>query len=127
MSNSEQSGAVFQPQWLSRDSAIPIEPFPGISMWPVIGDRIMLNLVRLPPGALLPDHFHPNEQAGTVVEGELILTIAGKSRSLHSGDAYVIPPNIPHSGQAGPGGCDVIDVFSPPRDDYRVAGHEQPW
>ena len=127
MQQLETANQAFSPQWINRASAPSIEPVPGITIWPIVGEQIMLCLVRLLPGAELPLHHHVNEQAGTVVEGELILTIDGKTRSLHSGDAYVIPSNAPHSGIAGPHGCDVIDVFSPPREDYRISGELQVW
>lgn len=97
-----------------------LQPLPGITMWPATGTHLMMNFVRLEPGAQIPMHHHPHEQAGTVLEGSIVLTIAGDTRELHIGDIYIAPPHIEHSATAGPAGCLVIDVFSPPREDYRL-------
>jgi quercetin dioxygenase-like cupin family protein len=37
---------------------------------------------------------------------------------LTPGQAFVIPPDVPHSGRAH-SACRVLDVFAPVRDDYR--------
>ncbi len=42
----------------------------------------------------------------------------GQSRTLESGEAYIIPGNATHSARAVNGTCKVIDVFSPVREDY---------
>jgi hypothetical protein len=34
---------------------------------------------------------------------------------MRAGDCVVIPPHVPHGDGAGPEGCTVLDVFSPPR------------
>ena len=34
---------------------------------------------------------------------------------MHAGDCVVIPPTVEHDGVAGPQGCRVVDVFTPPR------------
>ena len=34
---------------------------------------------------------------------------------MRPGDCVVIPPNVEHGGVAGPQGCTVVDVFTPPR------------
>ena len=34
---------------------------------------------------------------------------------MHAGDCVVIPPHVRHGGASGPEGCEVLDVFSPPR------------
>ncbi|HEY8447285.1 MAG TPA: cupin domain-containing protein [Thermomicrobiales bacterium] len=111
--------APFAPIWTSREALPSFSVYPGITMWSVTGDKIMLLFVRLEPGAVVPVHHHPNEQAGTVLEGVLRLTIGEETRDLRPGDAYVIPPNVPHTATTDENGCLVIDIFSPPREDYR--------
>jgi quercetin dioxygenase-like cupin family protein len=34
---------------------------------------------------------------------------------MRAGDCVVIPPHARHGGAAGPKGCEVLDVFTPPR------------
>jgi quercetin dioxygenase-like cupin family protein len=105
-------------QWDAFGKIPSFSPVTGIHMRSLTGDQIMLNMVTIEPGAVVPIHNHDNEQAGYVVRGELILTIGDETRTLVPGDCYVAPASIPHGATSGPEGCDVLDVFSPPRADY---------
>lgn len=69
-------------------------------------------------GTALPEHAHPHEQVALVVEGELELTIAGDPQMLRTGDAAVIPGNVPHAARAVTD-CRVVDTFHPVREDLR--------
>jgi mannose-6-phosphate isomerase-like protein (cupin superfamily) len=51
-----------------------------------------------------------------VVEGELVVTIAGVERTLGPGTAAVVPPNTPHSARAL-SACRAIVVDYPIRTD----------
>jgi len=120
MTTLESAPPTFEPMWLKADQGASITPVPGVTIWPMTGDRLMLIFVRIDPNAEVPLHHHINEQVGTVIEGTMTITIRGESRAVTVGDAYLIPPNVPHSVIADEHGCLVIDVFSPPRDDYRL-------
>lgn len=104
--------------WANIETMRKLQPLPGVTMWPAAGDNLMINFVRIEPGAEVPLHQHPHEQAGTVIEGVIIMTIEGETREMQVGDVYVAPPNSVHGASAGPDGCLVVDVFSPPREDY---------
>jgi quercetin dioxygenase-like cupin family protein len=93
-------------------------PIEGIRMNVLSGARMMANWVRIEPGAEVPDHAHPHEQIGLVLEGEIDMTIDGETRRLGEGSAYVVRGGVRHAGVGGPSGCLVLDIFSPPRDDY---------
>jgi quercetin dioxygenase-like cupin family protein len=110
---------VQTPIWAVINEVEPFSPVPGVEMRPISGEKVMMNFLRIAPGAVVPDHSHPHEQAGTVFEGALILTLGGETRTLYKGDAYVIPGGVPHSATTDAGGCFVLDIFAPPRDDYR--------
>ena len=45
--------------------------------------------------------------------------IGGETRRLKPGDAYVIPPGVEHKLTGGDGWALALDVFSPPREDYK--------
>lgn len=102
-----------------------VEMIPGIRIQNIAyGERIHLVRVWLEAGKALPTHQHPHEQVGTVVSGEFDLTIGDAApRRVRAGEAYAIPGNTPHSA-AFPVDTLVVEVFSPPRDDYqqRLAG-----
>ena len=106
--------------WANVDTIPPFEPIPGVTMRSIAGERIMLNFVTLAPNAVVPSHAHENEQAGTVLRGRLTLEIGGESRTLAPGDAFLIPGNVPHMASTDGEGCEVLDIFSPPREDYRT-------
>jgi quercetin dioxygenase-like cupin family protein len=57
----------------------------------------------------LPVHSH-GAQWGTVVEGEIELTIGGETKSYGAGDSYSIPAGVEH-GALIKAGTRVIDVF----------------
>lgn len=111
-------------QWDTFGKIAPFSPAAGITMRSLTGAQLMLNMVTIEPGAVVPIHSHENEQAGYVLRGELILTIADETRSLFPGDCYVAPANVPHGATAGSEGCEVLDVFTPPRPDYIEAANK---
>jgi len=100
-------------------SEIPAtEIIPGCHARLIAGERIMLSVLDMPTGSVLPEHDHPHEQAGMVLEGRLSLTIDGEARVLQPGEAYLVPGGVSHSGFVVDEDVKVLDVFSPPREDY---------
>jgi quercetin dioxygenase-like cupin family protein len=83
------------------------------------GKNIMLSLVEIGPGSVVPMHSHPHEQAGIVVEGEFDFIIGGEKRRVKLGDMYIIPGHVQHSAIGLEKKAVALDIFSPPRDDYK--------
>ncbi len=100
------------------------EPFSGVRFRVIPGQHMTVSVVELAPGATVPEHAHPQEQVSTVLEGEMSLTLEGKTYTLRPGMVAVIPPQVPHAAQAGPQGARVMDVFSPPREDLVAQAQE---
>ncbi|HEY1370697.1 MAG TPA: cupin domain-containing protein [Gaiellaceae bacterium] len=92
---------------------------PGVRMRPLFGVGAMLNLIDFEPNARVPEHSHPHEQLGIVMEGELTMLIDGVEHPLGPGDAYQIDGDVPHGAWTGDAPCRVLDVFHPVREDYR--------
>lgn len=67
---------------------------------------------------IIQPHSHMNDQVGYIVSGQLEATIGDQTRILNPGDSYAIPSGIVHSARAIKDTI-TIDVFSPPRNDYR--------
>lgn len=66
----------------------------------------------------VPMHSHPNEQSGYVISGKYKLQLNNKnSIVIEAGDSYSIPSNMNHSLEIVEAG-EVVDVFTPPRQDY---------
>ena len=118
MSGTSTAGSSFEPGFYKVDSINAVTLVEGFNARFVTGSRIMLSFVQVAPGAIIPDHNHPHEQLGYVVEGSLLLNIAGDERNLQPGDAYTIPGGVTHRAVGGPNGCFVLDAFSPPREEY---------
>ena len=95
------------------------ELVPGVMLRPMWGDKIMMSMVEIAPNAVVPNHTHPHEQAGLVLEGEFEFTIGGETKRLRQGDAYVIPGDVEHSLVGSDGWSLALDIFSPPRDEYK--------
>jgi quercetin dioxygenase-like cupin family protein len=107
----------FQPVFTNVDKLPPYSLLPGITMQSVAGKKIMMTWVTIEPNATVPEHQHPQEQSGVVLEGVLTLHIGGQSHDLGHGDIYTIPPNMSHSA-VSKDGCKVLDIFSPAREDF---------
>ena len=67
------------------------------------------------PNESTPMHHHVEQQIAVVLSGELTFTVGDETKVMRAGDCVVIPPNVRHGGASGPEGCQVLDVFSPPR------------
>jgi quercetin dioxygenase-like cupin family protein len=83
------------------------------------GENLMLAVVDLDAHAIIPDHSHPHEQGGIVLEGEMLFIIAGETRRLKPGDLYIIPGGAHHSVAVGSQPARVLDIFSPVREEYK--------
>ena len=104
---------------------VDVVDLPVIDVWGeavrarrVQGERITLAVIELAPNAIVPGHQHEAEQLGIVIEGSVTFTIGDERRELGPGGSWRIPSNVPHQVAAGPAGATVIDVFTPPRDDW---------
>ena len=92
---------------------------PGVTAKIASGERMMLSLVTFAPDAVVPTHSHPHEQMGMIVSGTLEFTIAGETRVLAGSGMVFVPGGVPHAAKAGPGGALALEVFSPPREEFR--------
>ncbi len=109
---------TFEPRFYKLDEVKAFSPLAGFQMQSVTGGDMMANWVRIDPNSEMPRHHHPQEQLGVMLEGHLELTIGNDTRMLAPGDAYTIPGDVPHHARTIEDGCLVLDIFSPPREDY---------
>jgi quercetin dioxygenase-like cupin family protein len=92
---------------------------PGAIARALFGERGMINLVELIPGAEVAPHSHPHEQLGLILRGSMTMVVGDESQECGPMDAFVMPGGVEHGGTAGPEGATAIDVFMPVREDYR--------
>lgn len=96
--------------------------FKGVSLDSfAVGEKSMVTKMNYVKGNFATTHQHPHEQCGYVISGEYRLKVEtpeeGINVLLHAGDSYAIPGNTPHSFEVLEGG-EVVDVFTPHREDY---------
>ncbi|MFW5709535.1 MAG: cupin domain-containing protein [Chloroflexota bacterium] len=82
-------------------------------------DEAMLCEFFIERGAEITPHCHTNDQVGYIVSGRVEITIGNETRICCAGDSYAVPGGIVHSARALVDSV-TIDVFSPPRNDYRT-------
>lgn len=92
---------------------------PGVDIKVVSGDKAQMSFVTLTPGAGVPMHHHPHEQMGLVLEGEFEFVIGHETRRVKKGDTYIIPGGVSHGITAVYTDAVALDIFSPPREEYR--------
>ncbi len=96
----------------------PIRIWEGVVGRRVQGEQLTLAVVELAPDSIVPEHHHPNEQCGIVIEGEVTFRIGDEVRRIGPGGTWRILSNVPHEVQTGPAGAVLVDVFAPARADW---------
>lgn len=104
------------------DKGLFRELAPGLTTRIFAGEQAMLSVVSFAPHAEGTLHSHPEEQWGVMLEGDGLRTQGGEEIPVKAGDFWRTPGNVEHTLKAGPNGAKVLDVFSPPRDEYRKPG-----
>lgn len=86
------------------------------------GEQAMLSVVKMEANARGQIHSHPQEQWGVLLEGSGVRIQNGREVTVNKGDFWRTPGGVPHGFRAGPSGATVLDVFAPPREEYKRAG-----
>ena len=103
-------------------SGVPTERVSeGIERQMVWGDRVMVCRLRIAPRTVTPVHSHPHEQITLVEQGPVEFTIDGQTRIVQTGDVLVFPSHIRHGATMLDEEVVLIDIFSPPREDFLPA------
>jgi quercetin dioxygenase-like cupin family protein len=85
--------------------------FEGVRAWILQGETHQLVFFQMEADARVPEHSHDYAQWGMVIEGEMELTIEGKTRNCGKGDEYLIPARAKHKARF-PARSRVVDLFS---------------
>jgi quercetin dioxygenase-like cupin family protein len=100
------------------DTAMTV-PEPGLRRQVMAtSDPMMLVRHRMEAGWVGARHSHPHEQLIYIVSGEITLIAGEDSYDLRAGDSMMIPGGMEHQASAT-AASEVLDVFTPARDDYR--------
>lgn len=71
-------------------------PFEGVRGWLLQGQSGSIVFFDIAPIGQVPPHAH-GAQWGIVLDGEMELTIAGKTRTYRRGDRYYLPAGTEHA------------------------------
>jgi quercetin dioxygenase-like cupin family protein len=88
-----------------------------------ITDKMMVCEFFIERETVIPDHQHPHDHVGYVIYGKVEMKVGDEVRVCDPGDTYQIPGGVVHGAKALVDSL-VIDIFSPPREDYRVASKQ---
>ncbi len=101
------------------ESEIPWEDLGEGVMRQIMGydDKIMLVKVKFEAGARGQLHEHYHSQVSYVESGVFETSINGEIKIIRPGDGFYAPPHHPHGVLCMEAGI-LIDVFSPPREDF---------
>jgi quercetin dioxygenase-like cupin family protein len=103
-------------------AALPLEQVTDkISRRMVAGDRGMIVWWTMKAGAHAAAHTHPHEQIAWMLKGRMEFRLGNERRSCGPGDVVVIPGGVEHEASF-PEDTEVIDIFSPPREDFLTGG-----
>ena len=92
-------------------------PFEGVVGHMLQGENGLVIFMEFTVDAVVPPHHH-GAQWGTVVAGELELTISGETRLCRPGDTYAIAAGEVHAARIK-AGTHVVEYFEE-RDRYSV-------
>jgi quercetin dioxygenase-like cupin family protein len=95
------------------------EMTPGFFSKIIHTENNTINFLEVKAGYTSALHQHVNHQCAFVIEGEFELTVDGVSQVLNTGTFAIIPPNVIHGGRAITD-CKLIDIFNPPREDFKL-------
>jgi quercetin dioxygenase-like cupin family protein len=93
----------------------PLGIGPGITFRPTVGKDLLVNVVRMEPGAHAARHNHEEEQAGYVLEGLVDIEVSGERRRTGPGELVIIPSNAPHEVWIPEVATTIIDISARPR------------
>ena len=91
---------------------------PGANSRLIGGRGAQLSFLQMSPGMTFAAHLHPEEQLMIVLRGSIDELILDGTAAMTKGDLLYLPGTMVHGGTVGDKGCDVLDVFFPPRPDY---------
>ncbi len=79
--------------------------------------RAGMATAEIDPGARSPLHVHRiTEETYFVLDGTGVMILGDEEIVIGPGDTVMIPPELPHAIEAGPGGMRVLVLTAPPYD-----------
>lgn len=106
----------------NQEMGIPRTLAEGIQSRIFAGEKSMLSVVRFAPNSVGKIHSHAEEQWGVLLEGDCVRIQGDEEIAVKAGDFWHTPSGVSHGIRVSEKGALVLDIFSPPRPEYRKAG-----
>lgn len=100
------------------DGGLPRKLAEGMNTTIFASPRLMVSVVRIDPNCKGTLHKHPHEQWGVLMDGAGKRIAEQGFTPVTAGDVWFTPGEELHTFEAGPQGAFILEVFSPPREDY---------
>ena len=114
------------PEWIfninTETKGIERKLADGLSARVFVGENVMLSIVKIEPNSAGKIHSHDEEQWGILLEGECIRIQGDEEYLAKAGDFWHTPGGVPHGIRTKDVGAVVLDIFSPPRPEYKKVG-----
>lgn len=91
----------------------------------IFGKNAIISFLTMKAGSTFELHSHPEEQIMIVTSGYCDEVIKDKMYRVTEGDVIHLASNLKHGAFVRDVDCKAIDIFVPPRDDYRKMYNEQ--
>lgn len=88
------------------------EIFPGVALYAIGGEQVMLCHVVYEAGTTVPRHSHETAEQVWIVEGDLTMTVGDETKTLGAGDVVVVNPGVEHELYSE-GGLTFIEALAP--------------
>lgn len=109
--------SVFEKQFVAADGIAWESVGEGVKRKILTYDaNLMMVVVAFDAGGIGAAHRHAHTQMSYVASGAFEITIGDETRTVRTGDAYYIPPNVWHGAVCREAGT-LVDVFTPMRED----------
>lgn len=103
----------------SKENVQPIEALNGVFRRTLLyNDSLMLCHFILEKNAVIPMHNHKEHQIGYIIKGRIKFITENDEFIAKMGDSYIFNSNEKHGAEILDY-AEVIDVFNPPREDYK--------
>ncbi len=91
----------------------------------ISGKGFQCSFLTVDPGRVSSFHNHPEEQLMIVLRNQSLETVMDKITTMKTGDILYLPGDMVHRGEYDAKGCEILDVFWPPRPDFleKMNGH----
>ena len=114
-----ENAIKFKHSQLANWDTVPVETLDnGVQRQMFIGESLMMCRLRFPANLVTAEHDHPHEQMTIVREGRVKFIIGQEEIIAEKGDVLRFPPGCWHGATMLDEEVELIDIFTPIREDF---------